>query len=325
MKFKSAALLGMSILALGTVFSGQSQATPSGCTVAGIVSGGGMLTGTTLSETGSSGTIDGNWDSLFGEGGGVLTCGSWNFQGDFAYYDHRASAPVGKNSSNKDFSLPEGHFGGDIFWRDPGAGAIGIQASYVSQTAILPGFNADYLRLGAFGEYYLNDRATLGLGGHYFSSTHALYETNSTAKNHSGFELSADAKYYVTPDFKLTLTGELLNSKYDWTVVLGSENLNGYALTAQADYQFNDSGLIGFVGGRYARRTFWSDNSSNVLNVDDKQVYVGMSFAFGGQKGSLVSHDRSGPVNNTSTFLEKLPDPISDAEIPYLNVEAGPP
>ena len=322
MTFKSAALLGLSILALGTVYSGQSQATPSGCTVAGIVSGGGMLTGTSLNSDNINGSVDGNWDSLFGEGGGVLTCGSWNFQGDFAYYDHRASSG-GKNSSNKDFSVPEGHFGGDIFWRNPGEGAIGIQASYVGQTTIIPGFSADYLRLGTFGEYYLNDRATFGLGGHYFSSTHALYETNSSGKDHSGFELSADAKYYVTPDFKLTLTGELLNSKYTSTFGQGTENLNGYALTAQADYQFNDSGLIGFVGGRYARRTL-GDNSSNDLNIDDKQVYVGMSFAFGGQKGSLVSHDRSGPVNNTSTFLEKLPDPISDTLIPEIQTESKP-
>ena len=317
MKFKTTCLLGLSALALAVLSGGQSQAAPTGCTISGIVTAGGMLTGTDASSSGGGETINGNWDSLFGEGAGLVTCDAWNFQSDFAYYDHRASATY-KNPDpvNKNFSVPEGHFGGDVFWRDPSAGALGVQASYVTQTTIVPGFAADYLRLGAFGEYYLNDQATVGLGGHYFFSTHDQF-VSSEGKNHSGFELSADAKYYLSPDLKFTLTGELLNSKYSNST--GSANLNGYALTAQADYQFNDSGLIGFIGGRYAHRTLGSDGSPSNLNLNDKQVYVGMSFAFGGPKGaSLIGRDRNGPVNNTSTFLEKLPDPISDFTISAL-------
>jgi hypothetical protein len=315
MKFKSVTLLGLSVLALGAVFSGQSQAAPAGCTIAGIVSAGGMLTGTDVSSSDGGEKFNGNWDSLFGEGAGLVTCDAWNFQGDFAYYDHRASAPTGgKDSVSKNFSLPEGHFGGDIFWRDPSAGAFGVQASYVTQTTFVPGFTNDYLRLGAFGEFYVNEQATLGLGGHYFFSTHNQFDTGSGGKDHNGFELSADAKYYLTPDLKFTLTGELMSSKY--TPPSGSINMNGYALTGQVDYQFNDSGLIGFLGGRYAHRDLSEGGSSSNLNIEDKQVYIGMTFAFGGPKGSsLVARDRHGPVNNTSTFLEKLPDPISDVTI----------
>jgi hypothetical protein len=325
MKFKTTSLLGLSVLALGAVFAGQAQAAPAGCTISGIVTAGGMLTGTDVTSSTSSGSLNGNWDSLFGEGAGLITCDAWNFQSDFAYYDHRASASTGnKNSASKNFSVPEGHFGGDVFWRAPNSGAFGVQASYVTQTTIIPGFAADYLRLGAFGEYYLNDQATLGLGGHYFFSTHDQFGFSNQGKNHSGFELSADAKYYLSPDLKFSLTGELLNSQYTSTNFPGSLNLNGYAITAQADYQFNDSGLIGFIGGRYAHRTLGSDSSPDNLNINDKQVYVGMTFAFGGPKGaSLVARDRNGPVNNTSTFLEKLPDPFSDLEISGLQSGGG--
>jgi hypothetical protein len=300
---KNGILLSASLLALGAMFANQAEAAPAppACTLAGAVTAGGILTGVTASSGGTS--VSGNWDTFFGEGAGLVTCDAWNFQSDFAYYDHAATV------SNVNVTAPEGHFGGAVFYRDPGFGDYGISASYLAATNnVISGFSPNYIRVGAFGDYFVNEQATLGLAGHYFHTTH---DTNlfGTTKNYSGFELSADAKYYVTPDFKLSLTGDLLQSQ---SSIAGTTiHVGGGAVTAQADYQLNENGLVGFLGGRYAHRVLWQDGGSS-LNLDDKQVYIGLTFNFGEKAGSLVSHDRTGPVNNTSTFLEKLPDAFSD-------------
>ena len=285
-------LCGISVLALGLLVSGTANAAdmaPGGCTIAGAVTVGGMLTGDTISS--SSSTYQ-DWNALFGEGAGLLTCDAWNFQADFAHYGHKS------NISGKDFSLPEGHFGADVFWRDPNAGDFGVSVSRVTQSFVITDINT--WRFGAVGDYFLNDQASLGLGAHYFTGDAHF---GKSGKNSSGFEFSVDAKYYVTPDFKLTLDGELLRGK----ITSGSSNVDtsGFALTAQADYQFSDQGLIGFVGGRLARRT--DSSSGSDIHFDDNQIFAGLTFEFNGKPGSLVSHDRSGPINNTSTFLEKLP------------------
>ena len=309
MKLKTKTIFGISILALSALFMGPAQAAPSECSVSGILTAGGMLEGGHLYSDSSSTTADSHWGALFGDGAALVTCDAWNFQADAAFYNHSASA------RGKSFNAPEGHFGGDVFWRDPSAGDFGFQASYVSETSIFNAFDGNYdiARGGLFGNYYLNDSVSLGANAHFFTTTHNVFRSKGGGKGYSGFDVSADAKYYVTPNFKFTLTGDLLQSQYRSPSSSSKLNLGGAAVTLQADYQFNDWGLTGFVGGRLSHRIFWSDSGSGgSFNLDDRQVFVGLTLPIGGKPGSMVMHDRTGPVNNTSTFLEKLPSPFDD-------------
>ena len=312
MKLRAKTILGISMLALSGMFIGRAEArsvAPSECSVAGILTAGGMLEGGHFSSSSGGSTLDSAWGALFGEGAGLVTCDAWNFQGDVAYYNHTAIA------RGKSFNAPEGHFGGDIFWRDPSVGDFGFQASYLSQTSIFNTFdgNFDIARGGLFGNYYLNDRVSLGANAHLFTTTHNVFRSKgSSGKGYSGFEVSADAKYYVTPNLKFTLTGDFLQSQYNAPSFSTIPKLGGAAVTLQADYQFCDTGLTGFIGGRFAHRVFWTDSSSSTTNIDERQVFIGLTLPIGAKPGSMVMHDRTGPVNNTSTFLEKLPEPTGD-------------
>jgi hypothetical protein len=87
-------------------------------------------------------------------------------------------------------------------------------------------------------------------------------------------------------------------------------DFDGFAITAEGEYLVWDEGLSLFAGARYAEREIEEDDFS--INVDDVQVFVGMSFAFGAAGTSLVNLDRTGPIDNTSTMFEKLPDVFSE-------------
>ena len=308
MKLKVKIIFGISMLALGAMFMGSAQAAPSECSASGVLTAGGMLEGGHFYSDSGSGSADSAWGGLFGEGAGLITCDAWNFQGDAAYYDHSAAA------RGKNFNSPEGHFGGDVFWRDPSKGDYGIQASYVSETSILniEDGNYDIARGGVFGNFYLNDNVSLGASAHLFTTLHNTFRVKSGGKGYSGFEVSADAKYYVTPNLKFTLTGDVIESQYTVPTSSNTLELGGAAVALQADYQFNDTGLTGFVGGRFAHRVLWSNSGGGDLDIDDHQVFVGLTLPIGAKPGSMVMHDRTGPVDNTSTFLEKVPAPFDD-------------
>ena len=290
---------GASMVAALAVLSNGAQAA-TGCTIAGVVTSGDIYTGDDLRISGSSSSGGSNdWNALFGEGAGLTTCDVWNFQGDFAYYDHQAD---GNPPFDKNFDSPQGHFGGAAFWRDQTVGDFGVTASRVNQEVFNK--NDDYYRVGAFGDFFLNDQVTLGAGAHYFVNADDLFFGK---KDHDGFELSAGAKFYATPNLKFSLDGELMLGQL---AISTSPNFdfNGFAITGQADYRFLDDGLTGFVGARYAERTIdFGSAGGPKVGVDDTQVFAGLSYAFGGDKSSLASQDRTGPVNNTSTFFEKLP------------------
>jgi hypothetical protein len=314
MKQKTQVILGVSILAFGALYAGPAEARPalSQCSIAGVISAGGMLEGDTFTSGSSSAT--GNWNALFGEAAGLVTCDAWNFQADIARYGHSAWAN-GKNNLS-----PEGHFGGDIFWRDPNSGDFGIQASYVNQVSVFNAIdgNFDIVRGGIFGNYYLNDKISLGGDAHLFTTTHNNFHPLITGgKGYNGFELSANAKYYVTPDLKLSAIGDFMQSQFVSSSAGPNMKVGGAALTLQADYQFTDFGLTGFIGGRLAHRVLWSTTSSSE-NLDDRQVFVGLTLPLGANPGSLVQHDRTGTVNNTSTFLEKLPSVFDDPIIAII-------
>ena len=309
MNLKAKAIFGISMLALGAMFMGSAQAAPSECSASGVLTAAGLLEGGHEYFSGGGSTLDSTWAGLFGEGAGLLTCDAWNFQGDAAYYGHSAVA------RGKNFNAPEGHFGGDVFWRDPSKGDYGIQASYVSETGAFSAFdnNSDIARGGVFGNLYLNDNVSLGASAHLFTTLHNTLRTLTPGgKSYSGFEFSADAKYYVTPNLKFTLTGDVIESQSKFSTSSITENLGGAAVALQADYQFNDTGLTGFIGGRFAHRVLWASTGGGSANLDEHQVFVGLTLPIGAKPGSMVMHDRTGPVDNTSTFLEKLPDPIDD-------------
>lgn len=294
--------LGVSALALAALMTvtaniaSAADADP-GCSLHGAVALGGMYGNQSYdaSSGGPTDLDDNDWITLFGEGAGLVTCDAWNFQADLAYYDHSTEVDVG--AKDVDIGGANGHLGGALFWRDPSL-ALGVSGSWVNEDTFFK--DIDYLRIGAFGEFYLGDSFTLGGSGHYFTTTEDILGV----KDHDGFELAAIAKFYPSTNLSLSLRGDMMLSEMSGSG--SSLDFDGFAITGEGEYLVWDEGLSVFAGGRFANREL--SFSGNSIDIDDLQAYIGIKFAFGSGGASLVERDRSNAYDNTSVMHEKLPN-----------------
>jgi hypothetical protein len=311
----SAAVLAFLITAAtgtSTVKAADVVAEP-GCTLSGQVTAGYMYDWQNSNfDLGEDEDFDGkdvDWDTPFGEGAGLVTCGNFNIQADVAYYAHSADLDF------EDFDLDQTntHIGGAIFYRDPSSWAAGIQASWIGQDIVAK--DIDVFRVGLFGEFYLDDAFTLGGSAAYYNKDWPGEDTLlGDGKDEDGFELALWGRFYATPDLALTLRGDAMFGDLDIdsrddTV---DSDIDGYAITGDAEYLVWDQGLSLFAGARYANRTWDVDNEDINVEIEDFQVFAGIKFYFG-QGGTLLERQRTGPVDNTSVFHEKLPEFFSSA------------
>jgi hypothetical protein len=271
-----------------------------GCTLSGLVTAGYMYDwqNSDFSDDSSGEDFDNkdvDWNTPFGEGAGLVTCGGFNIQADVAYYAH--SADIDFEDINIDQTNT--HIGGAVFYRDPASWAAGLQASWIGQD--IDAFNIDVFRVGLFGEFYLDDMFTLGANAAYYNTDWP------EGKDEDGVELALWGRFYATPDLALTVRGDAEFSNIEFHDGPFSEDgdLDGFAITGDAEYLVWDQGLSLFAGARYADRDF--NIGDEELEVEDFQVFAGLKFYFG-QGGTLVERQRTGTVDNTSLWNEKLPE-----------------
>ena len=273
-----------------------------GCTLSGSVTAGYMYNWQDSSIDFNEGPVfdkDNDWDTPFGEGAGLVTCGGFNIQADIAYSAHSADVDFGPDI---EVDQTNSHIGGALFFRDPSSWAGGVGASWISQD--IDGKDIDVFRVGLFGEFYFDDIFTLGASAHYYNKDWA------GGKDEDGFELAAWGRFYATPDFSLLLRGDLLLGDINFDFDEDDGSLDGFAITGEAEYLVWDQGLSIFGGARYAERDydgFLYCCSSADREVDDFQVFAGIKFYFG-HDGTLIERQRTGTVDNTSVFNEKLPE-----------------
>ena len=298
-----------------------------GCTLSGSVMAGYMFDWQDFSTDvdiqgenieGKDGDVD--WQTPFGEGAGLVTCGGFNVQTDVAYYAHSADI----DNEDVDFDQTNTHIGGAVFYRDPASWAGGVSASWISQDVFAK--DVDVFRVGLFGEFYFDDMFTLGGSAHYYNTDGIDF------KDEDGFELAAWGRFYATPDFSIMLRGDVLlaETSLDGGPFNDSDNdFDGWAVTGEAEYLVWDQGLSIFAGARYAERTLQLDNLPGPpggvdldIDVDDFQVFAGIKFYFG-QDGTLIERQRTGTVDNTSVWNEKLPNFLVSAEAGVIDAEGG--
>jgi hypothetical protein len=292
----SASAAALALLVAGGMTSAKAaDYVEPGCTLSGSVAAGYMFNWQTLEPDFGADDVDIDWDTPFGEGAGLVTCGGFNIQADVAYYAH--SGDIDEIPDDIDIDQTNTHIGGALFYRDPASWAGGVQASWISQD--IAAKDVDVFRVGLFGEFYFDDVFTLGASAHYYNSD------GIEEKDEDGFELAAWGKFYATPDLAFTLRGDLLLAEFE----LGSEDADwdGFAITGDAEYLVWDQGLSLFAGARYAEREFDPDFDNGSFDVEDFQVFAGIKFYFG-HDGTLIERQRTGTVDNTSVFNEKLPE-----------------
>ena len=288
----SAAVLAL-IVGAGISSAQAADVVDPGCTLSGSVMAGYMYDWQTLEPGNSSEDLDIDWNTPFGEGAGLVTCGGFNVQADVAYYAH--SGDIDNAPSGIDFDQTNTHIGGALFYRDPASWAGGLQTSWISKDVFAK--DVDVFRVGLFGEFYLDDIFTLGASAAYYNSD-GLQNIDE-----DGFELAAYGRFYATPDLSLTLRGDVLLANFD----AGNEEADwdGFAITGEGEYLVWDQGLSLFAGARYAERQFDAGNNFD-LDIEDFQVFGGLKFYFGND-GTLIERHRTGTIDNTSVFNEKLP------------------
>ncbi|MGE0006878.1 MAG: hypothetical protein AB7S92_14950 [Parvibaculaceae bacterium] len=293
------------LLAAGAGTSQAADYVDPGCTLSGSVMAGYMYDWQSADhDFDFSSEIDGkdvDWSTPFGEGAGLVTCGGFNAQADVAYYAHSADVDF----EDVDIDQTNSHIGGALFYRDPSSWAAGVSASWISQD--IEGADIDVFRVGLFGEFYLNDTFTLGGSAHYYNTDWP------EGKDEDGFELAAWGKFYATPDLAFTLRGDALFSDIDADFGDDEVDLDGFAITGDVEYLVWDQGLSIFGGARYADREAEDDDDESV-EIEDFQVFAGIKFYFG-YDGTLIERQRTGTVDNTSVFHEKLPDFFTSADL----------
>jgi hypothetical protein len=304
----SASAAALMLLVGGAMSSAQAaDYVEPGCTLSGSVAAGFLydwqdLTFRDPDFDGSEG-FDIDWSAPFGEGAGLVTCGAFNIQADVAYHAH--SGDFEFSQGDVDFDQTNTHIGGALFYRDPASWAGGLQASWISRD--FGGVDIDVFRAGLFGEFYFDDMFTLGASAHYYNVDWPSDFTNG--KDEDGFQLAAWGRFYATPDFSLMLRGDVLLASIDSNNENDDADYDGFAINGEGEYLVWDQGLSLFAGARYAERDLDFDGGESV-DIDDFQVYGGVKFYFG-HDGTLIERQRTGTVDNTSVWDEKLPFPVT--------------
>lgn len=317
---------------VGAMFSASAQhafandgVDPSQCTVHGIVSGGGTIDSEKYTSVGLT-TKSATYPVFggFGEGALAYTCNNWNFQADASLYYFGASGSdkIAVPTIDANANSRQGHIGGAIFLREPDQGAIGISGSWVFESGEYPSLlilnpvattNMGVGRIGAFGEIYAGDAFTFGLSAHYFNGNINFQTVGipGITTDINGLEASAFAKFYPTDQLALTTQVDFTRDR--WTPSFGNYyDISGVAITLGVEYLVSDSNFSLFANGIYAARRQQQNTSANFTDTADLQALVGFKYAFGGNSTStIVGRDRGGTYDNTSTFLEKLPDLFS--------------
>jgi hypothetical protein len=292
---------------------------PAGCSVESLLQGGGMVTDSHHLTT----DINYRYKSkapetltAFGEIATDLQCDSWTFQADAAAYGFWNSGKF--NNHNYDLAIWQGHLGASIFKRDENQGILGLSASRVLHhanldVAVSPGEfelsakdGAGYFRLGGFGEIYGNERMTFGAGAYYIDGDWLQFDKFLPDRHEKGLEAFATLKFYGSDNLAFALRGDIINSKIEGSNGVKAIKLSGYAISAEAEYKFDNSKLSLFAGARYADRDFKLQPLKYA--VQDFQGFVGFRINLGGpDHASIRDRDRKGAYDNTSVFLEKLP------------------
>ena len=208
--------------------------------------------------------------------------GNYFAQLDFAFASH---SPDSGKTGGISLSLDTWTAGGTFFWRDPSVGMLGVDLAYQSADI---GISGDGLRAGLRGEYYVNNRVTIGAAvGWEELDFHGLTRAD-------GWYANAQVKYYVSDKTSLSLnanyyTADINNAPFDtnqWSVGLEGE----YLISRETPVSV-------YAGVRYG--DFNIDNLSN--DPTDWTAYVGLKFRFGNDGGSLADQDRNGALSPTTT------------------------
>ena len=205
----------------------------------------------------------------------------WAVEGD---------AELDEAAYNSGSDIPNGmsgNIGGNVFWRDPERGLIGLNTE-IARIYFTDGFETMRYSAGPEFGYYLDRHSFLARASyHYWANT---YDHGGTDINYSGrgIEFNGSWNYFITDNFS---TG--LNAGYK-KLINGNPYIEftyeSYLAGVMSEYKFDSSPFSLFLQGVYEKGSFAFPAGS--LDVNGYRVLLGLKYNFGDK--SLFQHDRSG-------------------------------
>jgi hypothetical protein len=263
-------------LALGllAISSAPAFADPSGF----VQAGSGVLVGSDSEEAPET-IFTPHW-----RGSGVIDLGSGlGLQGDIAYQSYRfdTDLPATYNFADMTGAL-------HLFYRDPNAYLVGgfVQVTQQSQFYSADGDDPYDVRTrsiaGAEGQVFLDNLTLYGQAG-------LMHEDlGNDSYTQTGVFLTGQARYFLTPDFKVDLHG--MAARLSGSPLPGNPDFTKAGIGIGAEFKLPDSPLSTFAALDYTRI------DSYYYDHDETRVSVGLKVNFG--TGSLLEQDRSGASLN---------------------------
>lgn len=271
MKSFASVPLALGLLALS---SAAVLADPSGF----VQAGSGVLVGSD-SEDALDTVFTPHW-----RGSGVIDLGSGlGLQGDIAYQSYRfnTNLPATYNFSDLTGAL-------HLFYRDPAAYLFGgfVQVTHQGQYYSADGNDPFGVRtrsiVGAEGQLYLDNLTLYGQAG-------LMHEDlGNDSYTQTGAFLTGQARYFLTPDFKVDLHG--MAARLTGSPLPGNSDFTKLGVGIGAEFKLPESPLSTFAALDYNRI------SSYYYDHDETRLSVGLKVNFG--TGSLLDQDRSGASLN---------------------------
>lgn len=173
-----------------------------------------------------------------------------------------------------------------LFYRDEGSFLLGGFAQLGTTTLSsnilsgIPDTGRGYV--GVEGQVYIDNLTLYGQVGL------AQYDFGSPGMDSiSGAFGTIEARYFLTPNFKVAATAGLLN--LDFSDTPGIDDMTTLKLGASAEYKLDDMPVSVFASIDYSGLSF---GGASMSDYHETRVMVGLKFAMGEE--TLFDHDRSG-------------------------------
>ncbi len=177
------------------------------------------------------------------------------------------------------------------FWRDPSAGAFGIEAGLYDATKF---DGSSFIKLGTVAEFYVSDMATLGgFGGVYVPVTPSETDTGFYAGGHATYYMSDVLSVSGIARYQEITFNSFIDFEYQ-SLRVGGEvryltSMPGVELNGSAYYHSCDN-----------------NNSFDPITADGVEIMAGIQIYLGGRSDSLVDIDRSNALDTRTWDCEAI-------------------
>lgn len=171
-----------------------------------------------------------------------------------------------------------------------GVGVSGVSVPFAS--------SADYYFVGAEGQYYLNNKVTLGLNAGYLDSSADTFAPQDDLFLNSAWYVGGEVRYYANE--KTTFSANL--GYISGEANFGDWDVDTLHWGAKVEYKPEAKEPLSLWVAYEGRTTEAEENGGGwSTDKDTHTIKIGVTFSFG-EDGTKIEQDRSGPAFNQMDY-----------------------